>query len=68
MASRDGRELTTLWGERGQCNHCGPCELNCPHKAKASTDITYWPLAIKAGARLFTKTRVTKILTDLLTQ
>ena len=50
--------------ERGQCNHCGPCELNCPHKAKASTDITYWPLAIKAGARLFTKTRVTKILTD----
>jgi len=51
-------------GTRGQCVHCGPCEMNCPHGAKATTDLVYWPLAIKAGVRLVTGARVTKVLTD----
>ena len=50
--------------ERGQCVNCGPCEMNCPHGAKATTDLVYWPLAIKAGVRLITEARVTKVLTD----
>lgn len=49
---------------RGQCNHCGPCELNCPHKAKASTDIVYWPLALQEGAQLLVRVRVTAIMTN----
>ncbi|MBT8447609.1 MAG: GMC family oxidoreductase [Gammaproteobacteria bacterium] len=49
---------------RGQCNHCGPCELGCPLRAKGSTDVTYWPLALEAGADLITGARVFEIETD----
>ena len=37
---------------RGTCVGCGPCEIACPHRAKASADVTYWPAALAAGARL----------------
>jgi choline dehydrogenase-like flavoprotein len=36
----------------------------CPEGAKASTDVTHWPAAIAAGARLRTGARVARILTD----
>lgn len=49
---------------RGSCNHCGPCELGCPRRAKSSVDITYWPKATEAGARLLTGARVTCIEVD----
>jgi choline dehydrogenase-like flavoprotein len=39
----------------------GPCDLGCPIGAKASTDVTYWPKALKAGARLVTRARVREI-------
>ena len=48
---------------RGTCNHCGPCELHCPRRAKASTDLTYWPAALARGVRLVTRAHVTEILT-----
>ena len=48
----------------GRCNNCGPCELHCPRRAKAATDLNYWPAAIEAGARLVTGARVTDILTS----
>ena len=47
---------------RGICNHCGPCELGCPLRAKGSTDVTYWPKALKSGAQLITNARVTKLI------
>jgi len=50
--------------KRGACTNCGPCELNCPQKAKATTDVVYWPLAITAGAKLLTGARVTRVETD----
>ncbi len=50
--------------ETGDCNHCGPCELACPVRAKASTDITYWPKALDQGTRLITGARVFQIETD----
>ncbi len=49
---------------RGACNNCGPCDLGCPPRARASTDITYWPLALAAGARLITGARVFEVTTD----
>ena len=49
---------------RESCNNCGPCDLGCPVKARSSADITYWPAAIAAGARLVTKASVFRILTD----
>lgn len=49
---------------RGICNHCGPCNLGCPQKARASADVTYWPLAVEAGVKLVTRARVFEIETD----
>jgi choline dehydrogenase-like flavoprotein len=49
---------------RGACNNCGPCDLGCPVGARSSTDVAYWPLALKAGARLVTGARVFEIETD----
>ncbi len=49
---------------RGACVHCGPCEIGCHHRAKASVDVTYWPAAIAAGVRLIPGARVAEIPTD----
>ncbi|MFM9841390.1 MAG: GMC family oxidoreductase [Dongiaceae bacterium] len=43
---------TVAQGGRGACNYCGPCQQGCVNRAKASTDVTYWPKAIAAGAEL----------------
>ncbi len=49
---------------RGACNNCGPCGLGCPRRARASTDITYWPRALEKGARLATHAAVSRIACD----
>lgn len=48
----------------GLCNGCGPCELGCPVRAKGSADLTYWPPALAAGARLVTRARVAEVTHD----
>lgn len=48
---------------RGSCNHCGPCELHCPRRAKGAVDLTYWPAALDRGVRLVTGARVIEVLT-----
>lgn len=50
--------------ERGACNYCGPNGLGCTQKAKASTDVTYWPLALQNGAKLRTRCRVSEVTVD----
>ncbi|XWN30137.1 MAG: GMC family oxidoreductase [Devosia sp.] len=57
------RDADPLTG-RGACNNCGPCGLGCPQKARASTDITYWPRALQKGARLITGAMVQRIVCD----
>ena len=49
---------------RAGCNNCGPCGLGCPRRARASTDITYWPEALAKGARLVTDAAVSRIECD----
>ena len=46
---------------RAGCINAGTCLLGCPHGAKASTDVTYWPLAIRHGVELRTRCRVREI-------
>ena len=46
---------------RNRCVRYGTCLTGCPHKAKASTDHTHWPLALEHGARLVTGARVREI-------
>ena len=43
------------------CVGSNNCSLGCPTGAKASTDLTYWPKALAAGARLVTRARVREI-------
>ena len=49
---------------RKACNMCGPLGHGCPRQSKASTDITYVPYAIKNGAELRVRARVSKIETN----
>jgi choline dehydrogenase-like flavoprotein len=49
---------------RRPCVQRGVCETGCAEGAKASTDLTHWPLAIAAGARLVTGARVKEITVD----
>lgn len=48
-------------GDLAACNGCGVCEMACPRRAKGSTDVTLWPAALAAGARLETGARVREI-------
>jgi choline dehydrogenase-like flavoprotein len=57
IASRD-------YGNLKQCARYGNCYMGCPEGAKASTDLTHWPVAMKHGARIVTGARVSEILVD----
>jgi choline dehydrogenase-like flavoprotein len=49
---------------RGGCINLGHCTSGCAQGAKASTDITYWPAALRAGVELRTRCRVREITTN----
>ncbi|MBK5104616.1 MAG: GMC family oxidoreductase [Burkholderiales bacterium] len=49
---------------RAKCVNLGPCKSGCAQGAKASVDVTYWPVARRAGVRLRTRCRVREILVD----
>lgn len=51
-------------GNLAACARWGTCTQGCPEGAKASFDLAYWPSAIKAGAKLITGARVSKITVD----
>lgn len=49
------------WRHQEACVMRGTCLTGCPEGAKASFDITHWPDAIAAGARLVTGARVREV-------
>ena len=53
---------TTEYDGRAPCINLGHCTPACAQGAKASTDITYWPHAIRAGVELRTNCRVREIV------
>lgn len=52
---------TRQYEGRDKCVNLGACCSGCAQGAKASTDITYWPLALRAGVELRTRCRVREI-------
>ena len=48
----DTTVATTDYEGRARCINLGHCTPACAQGAKASTDITYWPHAIRAGVEL----------------
>jgi choline dehydrogenase-like flavoprotein len=57
----DTTVATTEYDGRAPCINLGHCTPGCAQGAKASTDITYWPKAIRAGVELRTRCRVKEI-------
>jgi choline dehydrogenase-like flavoprotein len=56
--------ITRNYGHREKCVNLGPCNTGCAQGAKSSTDITYWPVALRNGVDLRTRARVSRIATD----
>jgi choline dehydrogenase-like flavoprotein len=57
----DSAIATQPYDGRDKCINLGDCLHGCAQGAKASTDITYWPHAIRAGVELRTEARVREI-------
>ncbi len=57
----DSAIATQPYAGRDKCINLGACLHGCAQGAKASTDITYWPEAIRAGVELRTWCRVKEI-------
>ncbi len=57
----DSAIATVPWEGRDKCINLGSCLSGCAQGAKASTDITYWPAAIRSGVELRTRCRVRKV-------
>ncbi len=51
-------------GQLAACVRRGTCGGGCPEGAKSSVDVTHWPAALGAGARLVTGARVREIILD----
>jgi choline dehydrogenase-like flavoprotein len=56
--------LSRPYDGRKACVLRSSCQSGCNEGAKASTDLTHWPKAIAAGARLVTGARVRRIETN----
>ncbi len=46
---------------RAPCINLGPCIMGCAQGAKGSTDVTYWPKAVREGVEVRTHCRVREI-------
>ena len=60
----DSAIISQPYEGRDKCLNLGPCMSGCSQGAKSSTDITYWPEAIRAGVELRTRCRVREITVD----
>src|SRR5688572_434877 len=60
----DSAIATRDYEGRAACINLGPCIMGCAQGAKGSTDVTYWPAAIRNGVELRTHCRVREITID----
>ena len=55
---------TVAYDGRPACDHRGYCTFGCPQGSLSTTDVTYWPKALKLGVRLITNARVRALTLD----
>ena len=60
----DSAIVTEEYEGRAPCINAGTCLVGCPQGAKGSADVTYWPVAQRAGVELRTRCRVREITTN----
>ena len=57
----DSAIATAEHAGRAPCINLGPCLTGCAQGAKGSTDVTYWPVAVREGVEVRTHCRVREI-------
>ena len=57
----DSAIISQPYDGRDRCVFLGPCLSGCAQGGKSSTDITYWPKAIRRGVELRTRCRVREV-------
>ncbi len=57
----DSAIISQPYQGRDKCVNLGPCISGCAQGGKSSTDITYWPEAIRRGVELRTRCRVREV-------
>ncbi len=57
----DSAIISQPYEGRDKCLNLGPCMTGCAQGGKSSTDITYWPDAIRRGVELRTRCRVSEV-------
>ncbi|MCZ4291998.1 GMC family oxidoreductase [Hoeflea alexandrii] len=60
----DAAIVTQEYEGRAPCINLGQCGSGCAQGAKGSTDVTYWPEAIRSRIELRTRCRVSRIETN----
>jgi len=60
----DSAIATREYEGRAKCANLGHCIAGCAQGAKASTDLTYWPQAMRQRVELRTRCRVREITVD----
>ncbi|AKI03405.1 choline dehydrogenase-like flavoprotein (plasmid) [Hoeflea sp. IMCC20628] len=60
----DAAIVTEAYEGRAPCINLGQCGSGCAQGAKGSTDVTYWPEAIRSRIELRTRCRVSRIETN----
>lgn len=58
----DSAIATEPYRGRDKCVNLGPCISGCAQGAKGSTDVTYWPEAVRQGVEVRPNCRVREIL------
>ena len=61
---RTARSFRQPYEDRDRCLFLGPCLSGCAQGGKSTTDITYWPRAIRGGVELRTRCRVRELALD----
>lgn len=60
----DSAIATRPYEGRDRCLNLGPCMSGCAQGAKGSSDVTFWPEAVRRGVELRTRCRVREITID----
>ncbi len=60
----DSAIATAEHAGRAPCINLGPCIMGCAQGAKGSTDVTYWPVALREGVELRPHSRVREVTVD----
>jgi len=63
-AERTGHRGSVLTRAARDCRGSGRCCMGCPNDAKQATHLSYVPRALRAGARLYVRCRVRRILVE----